>query len=298
MEKLKINLKNCYGISSLEYEFDFGSSTDDKPRKTDTSILMGKLFDESGMALTPTHAVKQGRRYRYYVSHSLLTKTASQSNHGWRLPAQEIEQTVIRAIQSILGDYNALISALRDAGVVTYHLPDILTHANAAAAKLDLPHEACLLIPTLLECADLSRDGVRLTLNLTSLLAQGLQRITITRHFPMQLKRRGIEMRLVIKGATTPANIDPILIKTIARAHAWFEELVSGGVKNMSTLAQREGVTDRYIAQHLDLAFLAPAIIETIIAGKQPVDLTVDRLIKQLDLPMEWKAQARLLASL
>src|SRR5262249_26519894 len=37
-------------------------------RASEPSPLMGKLFDETGAPLTPTHAVKSGRRYRYYVS--------------------------------------------------------------------------------------------------------------------------------------------------------------------------------------------------------------------------------------
>jgi hypothetical protein len=37
------------------------------------SLLTGMLFDCSGNSMTPTHAVKKGRRYRYYVSRPLIT---------------------------------------------------------------------------------------------------------------------------------------------------------------------------------------------------------------------------------
>ena len=40
--------------------------------KSTTSPLTSKLFDESGQSLTPSHAVKGERRYRYYVSRSLI----------------------------------------------------------------------------------------------------------------------------------------------------------------------------------------------------------------------------------
>ncbi len=47
------------------------------------SPLVGKLFDETGERLTPSHAVKGNRRYRYYVSSSLLKGAADQTALGW-----------------------------------------------------------------------------------------------------------------------------------------------------------------------------------------------------------------------
>jgi site-specific DNA recombinase len=53
--------------------------------KTVASPLMGRLFDERGVGLTPSHAVKGARRYRYYVSRGLIKGTAADSaGHGWR----------------------------------------------------------------------------------------------------------------------------------------------------------------------------------------------------------------------
>src|ERR1700720_2009897 len=65
--------------------------------KSAPSPLTRKLFDESGQSLTPSHAVKGERRYRYYVSRSLIKGTADSAGRGWRLPAPEIERTVGRS---------------------------------------------------------------------------------------------------------------------------------------------------------------------------------------------------------
>ncbi|HEY4934658.1 MAG TPA: hypothetical protein VII23_24085 [Terriglobales bacterium] len=62
-----------------------------RARKSAASPLTGRLFDESGQSLTPSHAVKGQRRYRYYVSRSLIKGTADSTGRGWRLPAPEIE---------------------------------------------------------------------------------------------------------------------------------------------------------------------------------------------------------------
>jgi site-specific DNA recombinase len=53
------------------------------------------LVDVHGERLTPSHAVKKGRRYRYYVSAVLITEAAKEGMQSWRLAAQEIEDCVI-----------------------------------------------------------------------------------------------------------------------------------------------------------------------------------------------------------
>ena len=112
----------------------------------------------------------------------------------------------------------------------------------------------------------------------------------------MQMKRRGIEMRLVIEGEySLRTNADRTLIKTIARAHAWSSELLSRRIASMAEIASRDGVSDSYVKKLMPLAFLAPEIITAIVAGQQSVDLLTEKLVKQIDLPLEWTAQKRAL---
>ena len=54
-------------------------------------------------------------------------------------------------------------------------------------------------------------------------------------------------------------------------------------------------MSDRYVSSLLPLALLAPEIVDAIAAGRQPPDLTAHRLIRSLDLPVDWAAQKRLL---
>ena len=262
-------------------------------RKTDTSLLAGKLFDASGDRLAPSHANKRGRRYRYYVSYSLKTGAAEQNRQGWRLPAQEIEETVIRAARSILNDRLAISAALRESNIAVHHIPAVLSAADALSKKPDNGDA----IVNLIERVDLRMDGICLRLSLASLVPVGASTssdtITTTRDVPMRMKRRGVEMRLVIEGGTT-SKTDPILIKTIARAHGWFEELQSGQIKNLTEIASREGIDNASLSRIIPLAFLAPGIIESIIAGSQPADLTAQRLLKYMDLPIDWAEQKRL----
>src|SRR6266436_6001624 len=77
----------------------------DHRRKADAaepSLLAGMLVDARGERLTPSHAVKKGRRYRYYVSAALITEAGVDRAEGWRLLAQEIEDAVIRVLTDAL----------------------------------------------------------------------------------------------------------------------------------------------------------------------------------------------------
>jgi len=264
-------------------------------RKTESSILIMKLFDELGEGLTPSHANKKGQRYRYYISRHLTTGIFDKNKIGWRLPAQEIEMTVTESVRQILGDHAGITDALRERGVDVNHIPSLLDAARDISRKLKSEQEAKNIIPDMVRRVDLRPDGIRITISLAPLISAEVKMsepITITRDIPMQMKRRGIEMRLVIRGAAA-SRLDPTLIKIIAKAHKWFDELISG--KSISTLSSCEKVSDRYIASLLPLAFLAPNIVESIIGGKQPVDLTTEKLLKHIELPMEWADQNRTL---
>ena len=118
----------------------------------------------------------------------------------------------------------------------------------------------------------------------------------LLRDVPLRIKRRGVEMRLIIEGPpASPTTPDPVLLKEIRRAHRCFEALVSGQVGSVAELATLEEISDRYVSSLLPLAFLAPDIVEAIAAGRQPSDLTAHRLIRAVDLPIAWSAQKQLL---
>ena len=69
-----------------------------RPRSK-ASLLCGKIFDETGDRLTPSHSkTKAGTRLRYYVSHRLIKNSGATNKDGWRLPAAELESKVAHVI--------------------------------------------------------------------------------------------------------------------------------------------------------------------------------------------------------
>ncbi len=112
---------------------------------------------------------------------------------------------------------------------------------------------------------------------------------------PVRFRRRGAEMKLVMTDEmASTTNPDARLIATLARAHRWSEELRTGVASSVGDLVTRHGVDQGDVSRSLPLAFLAPDIVEAILQGRQPVELTVLRL-KRIGLPLSWVEQRRLL---
>jgi ribosomal protein L20A (L18A) len=111
-----------------------------------------------------------------------------------------------------------------------------------------------------------------------------------------KMKRRGVEIRLVIEGeAARAARPDPALLNAIARGHRWFHELASGRTASIREIAKREGVNDSYVKRLIPLALLAPEIVQSICDGSQPASLTAEVLKHNSPLPLEWTKQRQIL---
>jgi ParB-like chromosome segregation protein Spo0J len=119
-------------------------------------------------------------------------------------------------------------------------------------------------------------------------------------HFvPMKMRRRGVELRLILDGhIDRPPQVDPALLKALARARAWFEEVASGRVASLAAIARREGLRKRYVTRLAKLAFVAPAIAEAIAAGRPPIGVNLQTLMDgRLELAPCWFEQQRMFSS-
>jgi hypothetical protein len=283
-------------VAQLLHEHSTASRARNSSAKS--CVLVGKLFDESGERLTPSHAVKGDRRYRYYVSRSFMKGSAAQVDSGWRLPAAEIERTIAGAAQSILDDQQTLVAAIEEAAFDSSRLAPFLKSAAVWSARLQSEQDNAL--SALIDRVDLDQDGMRLSLRLPSSNAgsgapDGSSHLPIKRRVPMQLRRRGVELRLIINGgARACSKADQGLLRAVARAHCWFNDLVRG--QSMVEIARRDAVGKQYVSRLIRLAFLAPEIVERIMAGRQPPQFTAQVLrTGRFNLPVDWAAQKRAL---
>src|SRR6267143_1021546 len=101
------------------------------------SLLAGVLVEARGERFTPSHAVKRGRRYRYYVSAALITEAGTDRAHGWRLQAQEIEDTVIRVLADALTSPAMVLDRFGTADIPSDQTRKMLDRAARLAAALN-----------------------------------------------------------------------------------------------------------------------------------------------------------------
>jgi site-specific DNA recombinase len=271
-------------------------------RKTEAprSPLAGKLFDENGEPLYVQGAAKGQRRYRYYVSKKRVRSGQEDAEHGWRLSAPELERSVSNAARGMLADRNAIAQAVEEAGIDVNRLLEVLRSAQVWIERLRGGREAASALAELIERVELGRDGIRVSLKLPIPLAEeekGVppRHIALTKFVPVRMKRRGVEMRMVLEGDSTPAPVDLPLLKAVARARRWSQDLISGRVRSVSEIARREELDRRSVHRLLRLGFLSPRIVEAIAEGRQPPDLTVIGLTRRVDLPLLWSAQEQAL---
>ena len=262
--------------------------------KAGPSPLAGKLFDEDGECLYVAGAAKGERRYRYYVSRRLVTGSADKMQNGWRLSGPEIERTVAGAAQQLLNDHAAISASACNLGVGAGDIPAVLEAADEWSRRLQSEADSAAALSGLVDKVNLKPGGIELSINLP-LPVDGTHgaaaMLPITESFAMRMKRQGVEMRLIIGGRDAPPRKpDAALVKAIARAHRWFEELISARATSLAAIASREGVTDRYVARLIRLAFLAPKIVEAIAERGELADL---KLTPHVDLPLDWMTQKR-----
>jgi hypothetical protein len=108
---------------------------------------------------------------------------------------------------------------------------------------------------------------------------------------PFNPARRGRQLKLVVPGTSTGGAPDRSPLTAIARAWDWAERLKSSEVATIAEICAAEGFTDTYVGQVLPLAFLAPDLVERILAGQQPARLTANKLIWAEKLPISWEEQ-------
>ncbi len=283
------------------------TNTNERFSKTNiksASILTGLIFDESGDRLSPVHAMKNGVRYRYYISNRLSNRGSAKTD-GWRLPAKELEQPVL----SILNEH--LTNPLKLGELINLKNLSVNEHQSlfAAANKISRDlikspiakqkqilayffHRIELKPGKLVIDVDANRLQNLLIDDQTEPANPNIKRIEIDH----QLRKRGVEAKLVL--ANTEAqepNPDHHLIILIAKAHLWISKLTDGTASSIGDLANQLNENQSEISRFLPLAFLAPDIIEHILAGTQPVDLTIQKLRDTSTLPAAWNEQREML---
>jgi site-specific DNA recombinase len=264
------------------------------------SLLTGLLQHGEGNRLTASHTVKSGRRYRYYCQ--AVTQQGTAQGPSVRLPAHDIESRVVARITDFLCSEKEVMDELSAVEDGAENIRRLLASAAEMSEllKTGTRNQISELVRQVVHRVVAQRDHIQILLSKTelrailmnepSVLQLGSQMISV--QFPATLTRRGREVRLIV--SATPAEKAPeyhsqALLKAVARAHDWREQIVAGRASGPRAIARRIGLHERYVRCILNYAFLAPDIIESILDGRQPHDLTLEKLRGRV--PMSWAEQ-------
>jgi len=262
------------------------------------SLLTGLLYDSAGNRFVPTHSTKGGKRYRYYTSQAVISGSKAGASGPTRLPAEEIEKLVIAKLQSFLKSPQQMQKVLCGSNPKPAEIRHAMERIKHWVPKTTEGIEK-LLFDVVRRI--IVRDGsVELKLNSGAIPKAVLGGTSsdsgdhIAGDFSIStqadLKRCGGEVRLLLPPdlGQTARNV-PSLIKAVARAHDWVDRIMKGDVPNQRAIAVELGLQKRYVGHIIRLAFLAPDITEAILDGRQPPDLSLQKLLPTL--PSSWAAQ-------
>ena len=267
------------------------------------SLLTGLLHDADGERLTPSHALKKGMRYRYYVSHHLISG-AKRETRGMRLPAPGIEALVESRIAALLGDPAELASLTQadddQAGLIASAINRAKDWPTITAADKGQALRAFVSrIAILADRVEISIKPTHLAAWIRSGLAstsEADQHASAIITAPIRLQLRGQEMRLMFGDAQQAPAGHAALVRLLARAHAIKHRLFEVG-STIEDVASAEDLMPSYVTRLVRLAFLAPEITGTILAGRHDPTITVSRLMADSRLPLDWSEQRRMLAA-
>ncbi|MEG3155730.1 recombinase family protein [Sphingomonas sp. RB1R13] len=258
---------------------------------TSPSLLAGMIRDGAGRPMSPSHTLKGGKRYRYYVSNE---PSVDQPALAMRLPAKTLEASVIAALLRATDDTASLIA---DSPIISATEITRLRSGQQKFAEVVRRARTSTLRPMLL-VLDLriviENDGISASLCKDQFLklidpqadwSSVSERMTIT--VPASLQRRGQELKLRVDPVGGHDDRDPKLIALLIRAHAAREQLAA-----LDMTAPRD--LRRELVRVARIAYLAPDIVAAIVEGRQPGGLR-SRKLERGDLPLCWKAQREML---
>lgn len=233
------------------------------------SLLSGLIFDSDGTRLSPTHAVKKGKRYRYYVSTALIAGSHSAHPKGRRIPEGDIEGLVLGRLRALFASGAEVSDAITPLGLdaaaqgVVLDRSARLAERWATLASLELRER----VRSLVEQIRVDDGQILVWLDRSAIVSSGMPDAApkptncvppvepLVLSISTSLRRAGKGVRLVIGNGTQA--IDTGLALLIARAIATRNMLFAGRDDSIDAMASRLGVRRDYVAVPVRLLSLS-----------------------------------------
>jgi hypothetical protein len=225
------------------------------------------------------------------------------SDIATRIPAHDLEIAVADCLLEFLKSPRELLKNLTSARRRSGQCAGLLEMASAKAAtwpKISTQRREQFL-QSILERVVIHSGSVEVKIR-TNMLVQELSGENVPQEFggagaislscPYRYDTRGKALRLVIEGSEAPFAADSTtILRAIARARLWRDQLISGEAKDVFDLARKHSVSPRYIRSLFRLASLGPESIELFLNEQGKKDLSLDQLCNRI--PIDWREQVQ-----
>jgi site-specific DNA recombinase len=233
------------------------------------ALLIGRIYDDRGNRMTPSHTRKGNVRYRYYLSSALVQGAAERAGSVRRVPATAVEAVVIRSVREHL----KLSQSIDDRTLINTRVSGVEVQAKQLLIHLTGEPNAK---------ANRKKAGTHNVLRVPWQRTSSIRRREFLR--PVGMRR---QFARPIRSETRAT-----LVAAIARGRRWLDELATNASITTDNIAKREGCSVRKVNMTISLAFLAPDLVKAAVDGRLPYGMGVARLT---DLPAEWSRQREML---
>lgn len=239
--------------------------------KGSLSLLAGRIYDDRGNRMLPSHTVKNGVRYRYYVSSAIQQKRDGDVGSVSRVPAPEIEDLVVKAIREFFEKNIGSTQTSQD-GCLARLQRVVITPTGIKLHLTDLELSAAPGPDT--------SDG-------PSSNASDREPAIVSVPWEPQkfIAVKGVILDQQESAPTLKPESREAILTAIAKARQWIDDLTQDKA-SIASIAKREGKIERHIRLLLPLAFVSPAMVMAIANGSAPTRLTVTGLAKRV--PLSW----------
>lgn len=209
-------------------------------RQQTGALLTGLIYDDRGNRMSPSYSVKNGIRYPFYVSLSLLKGRKDQSGSVARVSATAVEQAVLLALRNEAGD-DVRLSGLTPREFAERTVQRIVVRGDRLTITLH---------------PGLSTDSLEIPWSAGS----------------------GSDATGIEGDAGDSGKPDEALVQAVARAHVWIDLLLAGAYDSIEGLAVAAGVHPKVIRNRIRLAFLNPELTLAILLGEQSANASLAEL--------------------
>mgnify|MGYP002762971865 CR=1 FL=1 len=246
------------------------------------SLLSGKLYDDKGNAMSPSWSTGgSGKTYRYYVSQAIIRKEPSKLGKIGKVSLPQLENFIDSWFEQLLREKPKIHPYIQHFEVNKQK--QILTLLSSYTITRNIEK-------VLIKCVQLKPNEVEITLHVVELFNAIYENREMRLLKPEELKQESIYTEPYHIG--TIANGEKIivgqfiepkkhpnteLIKILNQAYTWHQDILDG--KTTQKIANRDKVCVQYVRRILNLSFLSPKIVRSILNGTQPADCTLKKLL-------------------